>query len=191
MRDSIVQIILAAGGSTVVVLAVIAAVWKLTEKSIIEKIKHGFAEDLEILKSELMRSGERTNRYESAQFGKYQELWDSLGYLSDAAERLWQAATPQNLDEFDRQLQNAHRMVFNNRILLDENHLEDLDDALERFHEFYEGKQGLMELLRTEPNDSDLIKQGISRNEQIKNEFSDLVEAIGNSFRRNLRGEVN
>ena len=97
---SISETIVAAGGSTVIVLGIVGGLWRLAEKSLVEKVKHGFAEDLELLKTELARSGTRTDRYEAAQFGVYQELWDSLADLSIAADRLWEAATERNLDDF-------------------------------------------------------------------------------------------
>ena len=130
---SIKDIIVAAGGSTVVVLAIVVALWKLTEKSIVERVKHGFAEDLEVFKNQLARSGARHDRYEAAQFGIYQELWDSLADLSIAADRLWEGATQRNLTEFGRRLENAEESVFHHRLLLEVNHREELEDLLDRF----------------------------------------------------------
>ena len=183
IRDTII----AAGGSTVLVLGAIGALWKLAEKSIVEKVKHGFAEDLEVLKNQLARSGARTDRYEAAQFGIYQELWDSLVDLSIAADRLWEAATERNLDEFERRLQNAGDSVFRHRPLLEANHRQELERLLYRLKDFYDGKEGLIRLRQHEPHNQELIQYVIIENERIKNEFTGLVDSIGKSFQKQLR----
>ena len=124
---------------------------------------------------------------EAAQFGIYQELWDSLADLSIAADRLWEGATQRNLTEFGRRLENAEETVLHHRLLLEVNHREELEDLLDRFHEFYEGKEGLIRLRRVEPHNQELVQEVIIRNERIKNEFSGLVDSIGRSFQTQLR----
>jgi hypothetical protein len=184
---NIKDIMVAAGGSTVIVVSIVVAIWKLTEKSIVERVKHGFAEEMEVLKNQLARSGVRIDRYEAAQFGIYQELWDSLADLKIAADRLWEAATQRNLDEFGRRLENAENSVLRHQLLLELNHREELGHLLKRFHEFYDGKEGLIIMRRAEPHDQQLVQKVIVRSERIKNEFSGLVDSIGTSFQNQMR----
>src|SRR6266566_7287471 len=112
ISDQLFTILVAGGGATVVCAGIMAGLWKLSTDALLEKLKHSQSEALEQLKDSLALASARTTRYEGAQFGAYQEIWDTLCDLRVAADRLWERATQRNIDEFGRHFEAVRRLVY-------------------------------------------------------------------------------
>lgn len=185
--DNLYQIIIAGGGAAIVCGAIIISLWKLSTSALLEKLKHSQTQALEQLKDELSRSALRASRYEGAQFGAYQEIWDTLCDLRVAADRLWDRATPRNVEEFGRHFQAVRRVVYGGEILIEEPHLTALRRLVDDFREFYDGKEGLLELRKQVPPNQEAIARLIDRNGQVRERFAATLEALSSVMRAHLR----
>lgn len=187
--DSLFQILIAGGGAAVVSAAIILGLWKLSTNALLEKFKHSQVEELERLKDDLTRSSARASRYEGAQFGAYQEIWDTLCDLRLAADRLWDRATPRNVKEFGRHFEAVRRIVYGSEVLIEDPHLATLRTLIDDFREFYDGKGGVLELRRQQPPDEAAIDSLIARNGQVRQRFAATLENLSASLKAQMRGQ--
>lgn len=188
ISENVYQILIAGGGAAIVCGGIIISLWKLSTAALLEKLKHSQTE-LERLKDELSRSALRASRYGGAQFGAYQEIWDTLCDLRLAADRLWDRATPRNVEEFGRHFQAVRRVVYGREVLIEEPHLATLRRLVDAFREFYDGKEGLLELRRQVPPNQEAIVRLIDRNGQVRKSFAATLEALSTNLRAHLRND--
>src|SRR3989304_1221225 len=111
LQDTLYEMLLTAGGTAVVCGALVASLWRVFTSSLLEKFKSSQAQQLEEFKSaqarpreqfrsEVQLNAARVARYDTHQFGVYQEVWDKLADLRVAADRLWDRASDRNIQEF-------------------------------------------------------------------------------------------
>ncbi|MDB4877626.1 MAG: hypothetical protein JWM41_4072 [Gemmatimonadetes bacterium] len=187
MSDNVFAILIAAGGATAVCAAVFAALWKLTIDATIERFKRSQSEALEEFKSDLEASAARASRFEEAQFGAFQEIWEALADLRVAADRLWDRATRQRVDEFGRRLEAAQTALYGNQLVIDTRHLLGLRDAIGDFEQFYRGKEGLLELRATNPANLAAIEARIEENGRLREHYSTILDDLRGAIRRDIR----
>src|SRR2546426_10785487 len=136
ISDQLFQIIIAGGGAAVICGGIMTGLSKLTTDALLERFKLSQSQTLEQFKDALARSAARTARYEGAQFGAYQDIWDTLCDLRLAADRLWDRATQRNIDEFGRHFEAVRRLVYGGEILIENPHLATLRQLIADFREF-------------------------------------------------------
>jgi hypothetical protein len=183
VSENLYQILAAGGGAILVCAGIFAALWKLSLDAALERFKRTQAEALEHLKNDLAQSAARVNRYEEARFGAYQEIWDVLSDLRLAADRLWDRATHRNVNEFGRHFEAVRRMLYGREVLLPEPHLTTLKRVIDQFRDFYDGKQGLLEVRATLPVDEQAVARLIERNGQVRMGFHETLERLANTIR--------
>ena len=190
INDSLIQILIAAGGASVVCGIIFASLWKMIMNALFEKFKHSQVEALEHLKNDLAQSTLRTSRYEGAQFGAYQEAWDLLIDLQLAADRLWDRATQRNVEEFGRHFEAIRKAVYGGKVYFDEPHQAALEGLVDEFREFYDGKQGLLALRRQHTPDNSAIAALIARNGKVRQRYSKVIDEVAVSYRDKMRGQA-
>lgn len=152
----------------------------------LEKIKIEYQKDIEKYKNELLK----TARYSEYQFKLYNELWVSLYDLRNAAENLWEHADRKSLQVFTEQLNKTKLAVGRNSLLIEEQHYENLNTLLNRFGEFQIGKRNLISVRSYNLSNFDMThyeRDTILSNEQIKDEYVQLVNEIGNQFKNHIQ----
>ena len=187
MSDTLFGILIGAGGSTVVCAAIFASLWKLTMEAALERFKRAQAETLEQFKAELQTEAGRISRFEDAQFGALQEIWETLADLQVGADRLWERATKRNVEEFGRRLEAARTAVYGNQLVVDTRHLQRLRDAIDDFERFYQGKQGLLEMRRQDPADLTALESRITENKRLRDHYSKILQELRGAIRRDIR----
>jgi hypothetical protein len=178
---------MAAGGSAVVSGALFATLWKFGLDSVLERFKKSQAEELERLKAYIGLDVARATRFETAQFGAYQEIWTSLAELRIAANRLWEHASQENLDDFGKYLGNARLVIYNTQLVIERSVVNDLRSAIHAFEDFYGGKEGLISLRQHGKKDSAAVAARIDENAHLRTHFGEIVEELRASLTRQMR----
>ena len=158
--------------------------------ALLEKFKSSQAQAMERLKNDLAQSTARMNRYEDAQFGAYQEIWDALSDLRLSADRLWERATRRNVDEFGRHFEAVRRMLYGREVLLPKPYLGTLQGLIDQFRDFYDGKQGLLDIRRTRPNDEEAVATLIASNRLIRVGFNETLGQLAGTIRNQLADQA-
>lgn len=187
MSNFISQVLLAGGGAAVICGAILVTLWKLGIDSLLERLKQSQAESLERLKAELELGAARAGRFETAQFGAFQEIWDRLADLRIASNRLWQNASHRNIEDFGLRLEEARRTVYGSQLVIDGDDLRRLRTILHELESFYEGKEGLLQLRQTTPRDRAAIEHRIQENGHLRARFLDAVEDLRSSLQSQMR----
>jgi hypothetical protein len=188
MSDTLYAVLMAAGGATVVCCAVFASLWKLGMDSLLERFKRSQAEELERLKAYLGVDMARASRFETAQFGAFQEIWNTLADLRIAANRLWEHSSQENLDEFGHHLETARRVIYSTQLVIDRSILNDLRGTIHAFEDFYGGKEGLVQLRQRHQHDIKAIARRIDQNAHLRSRFIEAVDALRASLHEQMRG---
>ena len=147
---------------------------------------------MEEYKNQLEITRATLSRYHESQFSLYNALWGSLHDLKIAGDSLWEIANINNLNRFTTQLKNTDDMINKNALLIEDEHLRKLKRLMDAFWNFRIGKKTLIELRESRERvwDED-IRQTISQNRQIREEYNHLIFDIASSFKRQLRGRYN
>jgi hypothetical protein len=189
MTDSLFTILVAGGGAAVVCGGILLGLWKLTTDSLLERFRQSQAEELERLKTELGLGAARASRLETAQFGAFQEIWDTLADLRIAANRLWQDASRRNIDGFGHRLEQARRIIYGSQLVIDGGDLRRLRGIIHELEYFYQGKEGLLELRQAPTLDNAAVAERIEQNGQLRARFLDAVEELRVSLHAQMRGK--
>jgi hypothetical protein len=187
VTDNLFAILMGAGGAAIVSAAVFAALWKLMMNATLERFKRSQSEALEKFKANLQADAAKASRFENAQFGAFQEIWETLADLRVSADRLWDRATKRNVEGFGRRLEEARGVVYGNQLVIDTVHLHQLREAISDFEEFYRGKQGLLELRARNPADLRVIEGRIAENRRLRDHYSSLLDDLRGAIRRQIR----
>lgn len=174
-----------------------AVVWwfvKLSAKTLADnykkKIEHDFEKKLESYKSQLEVIKATALRYNDKQFELYIDLWKNLQELKFACIDLWNAANVQNLKKFDIALKKTHRQIETTSILLEENHYRELSEIIRNLQEYDNGKEKLIAARREQAQEEE-IQQLIEFNRQRKDQCLQIIEAMKNSIKATIKGQVN
>ncbi|MBY0157211.1 hypothetical protein H0178_15570 [Cytobacillus firmus] len=154
----------------------------------LEELKKEYQKELESYKTGL----QTVTRYSEYQFKLYNELWVSLFELKNEAQELWERANNRNLTKFVKQLIETKKKIEQNILLINEQHYQTLMDLIATFEKF---KIGKVELIRYRNRNRENYIDTIGReelefidfNEQVKDEYINLVDTLAKEFKRTLR----
>lgn len=158
----------------------------------LEQLKASYSEALARTNHELEKAERRHHLYSQSQFELYNSLWKQLVYTKRLADSLWKEANPKQLPSFVDQIGQTKFVIEENMLLIEEEHYTKLVDLMVEFENFKVGKQRLVELRQSSPDEilanikdvSDMIE----KNGNSKERYDNLVAEIGISFRILLHG---
>lgn len=181
MVDSIYQLISSAGGWPALVVAIIVGLAALARSGVLERFKGSQAENLARLEAKL----EREDTVRADQSEAYKEVWETLAGLRMAADALWANASGQNLVEFGERFREVRRLVYGREVLIEAPHLAELQRLIDQFREFYDGKEGLVELRRGGAS-PDEVRNRIDQNGKLREEYATALDGVAADFRKRL-----
>lgn len=137
------------------------------------------------------------NLINESQFKAFSELWKALMNLKRKGEDLWNEANEKELLEFVKYIEEAHKSLQDNSLILDKKDYEDLKKLLDQFWYYKVGKMRLIDM------DDKKIQQKISylsgsilisderrsqvlNNESIKKEYERLLEDLRQNFQKKM-----
>lgn len=158
----------------------------------LEQLKANYTEALTKTKYELDKAQRRHFIYSQSQFELYNSLWKQLIYTKRLADSLWNNADPKKLPSFADQIGQTKFVIEENMLLIEEEHFNKLITLMEEFENFKVGKQKLVELKQSTPEEImaniDDVSEMIRKNAGSKDRYDALVLQIGNSFRSQIHG---
>lgn len=191
------------GGATVVIIGVskwfgdflsqklLANSTQKHEKDL-EDIKSKYTKELEETKNELSKTRTLFVRYSEKQFGSYNNLWKVLLQTKRQAETLWNDPTPEKLKTFAEQIRLTRQAIEDEQLLIEDGHLDQLNDLLYEFENFEFGKTNLLTIFNTEDSTKmptqTKITASIKGNTVVKDKYEKLLVKIGENFRKQLKG---
>src|SRR5437868_8459072 len=117
------SIIIAFGGSSVIILGLsrwlgeiisnrILERYKFRHEKELEALKTKYSTELEITKSELDKSKHLFYKYSDKQFELYNNLWKVIWDIKKQADSLWQKAEAEKLPKFSKTLRNVKEALY-------------------------------------------------------------------------------
>jgi hypothetical protein len=162
----------------------------------LEGLKLKYLVEIEVKKAELEKSKSQFIRYSEHQFKLYNDLWISLYDLNKIGHELWEQAAPKILTDFSAQLVVTKTTIEKSALLIEENHYKEILTIIDKFGQFGFGKLKLIEMRNMK--DSELSDYGVDRskifhvinqNGELKDEFSRMIDQMGTTFRKQIKGE--
>ena len=189
------------GGGIVAVLVRFVANW-ISKRTLdyynnqhakdLEQLKANYTEALTKTKHELDKAERRHFIYSQSQFELYNSLWKQLIYTKRLADALWKNADPKKLPSFADQIGQTKYVIEENMLLIEEEHYNKLITLMEEFESFKVGKQKLVELKQSTPEEIlaniEDVSEMIRKNGGSKERYDALVSQIGQSFRKQIHG---
>ncbi|MBI3650850.1 MAG: hypothetical protein HY231_07345 [Acidobacteria bacterium] len=175
-------VVFSLGGGGAIVIAFSSYLGKIWADRILEADKAKYQSELEKVK-----------RYSEKQFYFYNELWSALCDLKIKGDALWERANIQSAKRFSIQLKETKDQVTKSSLLIEDVDYIALKKVLEEFGEFDLGKAKLIQLRNLrylEDVDNQIIEEVIELNRQKKEAYSNLLEKIETSFKKQIRGEI-
>lgn len=122
----------------------------------------------------------------------YQELWQSLIDLKDAADKLWQAATTANYMNFATQLDAVKKEFEGRRIcIFNEEHIVKLRQIILVFENYLINKVPVVDFRKQHENNwekfREILIEQIDNNERIRQQYTELIGEIEIQFREHIR----
>lgn len=178
------------GGVSVILVGLSAWLGRVWERRIAARDTARLQKENELLKSDLRFYGEHNERYDKTQFEHYSNLWESLSILKSTADDLWNEASSENLGRFVDTLGSAIEGAESSKVFLDKEHFEELQKLFHTFNKYHYGKAHLLDL-RSNMEGFDrpkkmLAGKVIKENKRFKNEYSELLDKVSESFREKL-----
>lgn len=132
-------------------------------------------------------------KYWEKQIDFYISLWPSLLELKSSADALWDRASMERLQVFVNRLDNAEKVLQQNKLLIDDDtRLHLLEMLIHEFWRFSSGKARLIDLrdkrvsiVRFDPQE--IIQ--IERNGKTKDRYDRLIVEIEEKFRDKLKNK--
>jgi hypothetical protein len=131
------------------------------------------------------------NRYSESQFARYDELWQPLCELRTAGDDLWEAASPEKVKRFAKQVRDTRLSVQKSALILTEEHYRGLLSALDSFDQFKLGKSNLVRLRshpREQAYDEYSIRESIEHNGQLRESYSRKLETLRVHLKKQIGG---
>ncbi|MEP7232362.1 MAG: hypothetical protein ABI691_19020 [Ginsengibacter sp.] len=161
----------------------------------LEDIKSKFSTELEETKSELDKSKALFYRYSEKQFELYNALWKVLWNLKKKGDELWEYADPKELPSLSKNVSIVKEAVNVNILIIEEDHYKQLNTLIEKFEKFDFGKKQLVELRNKSAHQVEeigvneiIVRQVISDNGLVKQEYDHLIKELAKSFRKQIKG---
>lgn len=157
----------------------------------LEEIKSKYSRELETHKSELDKAKSRFLRYSETQFSMYNKLWQSLCDLNCCADELWGRVSQSTMIAFIKQVKKTHTEVQKNRLIIEDEHYNRLNELFNELKNFEIGKKKLLQFA----NDNNFaglefqeFEQKIIReNGTIRQRYSFILDNISRDFRRQIK----
>jgi hypothetical protein len=138
------SIILSIGGAGAIIIGVskwfgdliasrILDNYKFKHERDLENLKKDYQKELEITKSELDKSKHQFLKYSDEQFTFYNKLWKIFWHVKKSTDTLWKTKDPEKLPSFSRLLDNVKEAVYENILVIDQEHS---DKLLSLIHDF-------------------------------------------------------
>jgi hypothetical protein len=157
----------------------------------LENLKNEYANELEKTKSEIEKAKLQFARYSEKQFELYNDLWRILLLTKQQADMLWQQEEPSQVPAFSEQIRLTRDAIYNNLLLIEEEHYEKLILLIEQFEQFQFGKLKLIDI-RNNSQQNTITKSEtqstIRKNKKTKDTYDKLILDIGKSFREQIKG---
>lgn len=143
------------------------------------------------LEYEIERQKNRIFRYSDKQFELYNSLWIQLSDLKIAADELWEEASPENLEKFAKTLKETKDKTLKSKLFIEADHYNRLQKLLEEFSSYQGGKETLIKYRNRQNITADAMQSIredylVLRNKQKRDEYSNLLDEIGRSFKEQL-----
>jgi hypothetical protein len=128
-------------------------------------------------------------KYSEAQFNIYGVLWEALCDLQNAVNDVWDKPTKEKVSVFSSQLDTAMSNLTRASIYIDDIHLENIKEALQKLYEIKKGKGELADKLGRGSQfiDSRLMYK-IEENRRLKCEFGQLLDSLRSYFKSKISG---
>ena len=179
------------GGASVIVGGLSVWLGKVWAKRIAERERHVHAKEIELLKAQIGNEQRRNSRTEDAEFKLYNEVWGQLQEVNTQGDELWANASRNNWEAFLISLRNAHLAMNKGRLILTDNHYQQLCEIMPAFEYYARGKEELIELRSSELQDSAfnefLERRQIQENARYRNRYQQLLDEIAGEFKKQLR----
>lgn len=152
------------------------------EKLILNKKLEEHKNQLDILKRQILLFNE-------TQFKLYNSLWKTLYDLKQVADELWEGANIKNLNKFIHQLRATQQKIYQNILIIEDTHYNELINLTTTFWNFQVGKKTLIELRKDsrEINNYE-IEVTIQNNRHIKENYNNLIFKISQAFKNQIKG---
>jgi hypothetical protein len=158
----------------------------------LEAVKLDYSRELETHKSDLDKAKSRFMRYSETQFAMYNKLWQSLCDLKYCADELWDKASQRNLVLFVKQVKKTHTEVQKNRLIIEDEHYNRLNDLFNELKNYEIGKKNLLEFANENNLDGSEYQEFewkiIQRNGTIRQRYSLILDNISQDFRKQIKG---
>ena len=185
------SIIVSLGGAGAIILGFSSYIGNIWATRYTETIRKDFQIEIEKYKTEFETLKERTLRYSGQQFELYKNFWISLQILKSIADKLWDAATVENLKKFSEQLKNTIEEVEKSSLFIEDVHYFRIKEILNEFNRYEEGKTTLIKLYHSggTMNISEL-ENWINYNRNIKHRYEELLIDIRTILKHQISGTI-
>lgn len=129
------------------------------------------------------------DRYATAQYEAYCDIWRVLQRLRISGDVLWEYVTHENIVVFASEFRRVTEDLGVHAIFLEDEHYEQLKKLLEAFGWFRVGKIRLFEIMNREKNKyiiDSLAQEQIFTNRHMKSQYETLLENIRAAFHNKL-----
>ena len=192
-QEVMLTIIGTVGGSGLLVVGLSSWLGKIWASRIEIATRASYEKEIKRLESSLELSLAQQVRNSDARFELYSEVWTQLIDLLSAGDRLWESASKGNLESFISLLDRARLATNRGRLILREDHYQQLQGAFQSFESYEIGKRQLVNLrfpgaideLYADFNEQQILDQ-IQQNAESKGRYEDLSVEILGEFRQQL-----
>ena len=192
-QEVMLTIIGTVGGSGLLVVGLSSWLGKIWASRIEIATRASYEKEIKRLESSLELSLAQQVRNSDARFELYSEVWTQLIDLLSAGDRLWESASKGNLESFISLVDRAQLATNRGRLILREDHYQQLQGAFQSFESYEIGKRHLVNLrfpgaideLYADFNEQQIVDQ-IQQNAESKGRYEDLSVEILGEFRQQL-----
>lgn len=191
--DLLNPVFAAAGGAGVFMLGLGAWLGGVWASRIARKEAAADQRELEALRRELDSRQAQAAKISDERFRIYSELWGVLADLGSFGDELWERVTPTALTSFVHAYRAALVLTNRGRLILSEDHYQQLNATLQVFGQYSLGKGRLLELRSDEQLDEIVrnanfveIHGTIRDNGATREKYRQLLSEIAIQFRARL-----
>ncbi len=177
------------GGASIALVGLSKWLGNLWANRVIEREKLILNKELEEHKSQLDILKRQILLFNETQFKLYNSLWKTLYDLKQVADELWAAANIKNLNKFIHQLRTTQQKIYQNILIIEDTHYNELINLTTTFWNFQVGKRTLIELRKDSREiNSHEIEATIQNNKHIKENYNNLIFEISQAFKNQIKG---
>ncbi len=192
-KENFLSIVGTVGGSGAIIVGLSVWLGNISASHIESSTKAKYDTEIKLLESKLELSRTQKIRNAEAQFGLYKEVWTNLMDLKSSGDRLWVNVTKENLEDFTMLLEKTRQAVNRGRLILKEDHYQQLQGVFQALENYRFGKGDLVNLrqpgavgnLYNNYSHDDIVNR-VKENEKHKKEYEVLTLDILSEFRKQL-----